>query len=326
MGSSNRGIIIMSKIIYVNGSIIVDTQYFVPKDIGVGYSEPPVGAIVVEPTDEVEGMKCLLIDDDHPQSLFNAYYAKDGTVSGALAASYVTSSYLNSIHLYGKRIGETIDVIKRASEWPATEKALLYKMAYVNILTALDAFICYVLLKRSMDDEVLFKDVMYKLAPKSKKDKWDKLISEGRDGEWEQDAIRFVQETSLLNTEKIDDAFKEVKFKRLEYDRERMDGIFKKRHLLVHRNGRQRDDEEFVVTYEILKDLVDACHTLVGAIFDSICITLDEEMKNQRPERPIEEVFPGGVVRIPFKLSDLARLLRSGEEQKPFEPIQMPVL
>lgn len=317
----------MSKIIYVNGSIIVDTQYFVPKDIGVGYSEPPVGAIVVEPTDEVEGVKCLLIDDDHPQSLFNEYYAKDGTVSASLAASYVTSSYLNSIHLYRKRIGETIDVIKRASEWPAAEKDLLYKMAYVSILTALDAFICYVMLKRSLDDEVLFKDVMYKLAPKSKKDKWDELIAGEKDGEWEQDAIRFVQETSLLNTEKVDDAFKKVKFKRLEYDRDRMDGIFRKRHLLVHRNGRQRNDEEFVVTYEILKDLVDACHTLVGAIFDSICITLSEEMKNRPPERPIEEVFPGGVVRAPFKMSVLARLLsRSGQEQKPFEGIEMPVL
>ena len=120
--------------------------------------------------------------------------------------------------------------------------------------------------------------------------------------------------------------FKKVKFKRLEYDRDRMNGVFRKRHLLVHGNGRQRDDEEFTVTYEILKNLVDACHTLVGAIFDSICITLSEEMKNRPPERPIEDVFPGGVVGIPFKLSDLARLLRSGEAQKPFEPIQMPVL
>lgn len=88
----------------------------------------------------------------------------------------------------------------------------------------------------------------------------------------------------------------------------------------------QRNDEEYVVTYEILKELVEACHTLVGAIFDTICITLSKDMKNRPPERPIEDVFPGGVVRAPFKLSDLARLLRSGEEQKPFEPIQLPVL
>ena len=71
---------------------------------------------------------------------------------------------------------------------------------------------------------------------------------------------------------------------------------------------------------------MNAAHTLVGAIFDSICITLDREMKNQPLKKDIEEVFPGGVVRVPFKLSDLVRLLRSGEEQKPLEGIEMPVL
>ena len=129
-----------------------------------------------------------------------------------------------------------------------------------------------------------------------------------------------------MNVEKIDKAFMRVKFDRLEYDRKQMDDLFAKRHLLVHRNGRQRNDEEFVVTYEILADLVNSCHTLVGAIFDSICITQDKEMKNRPPERDIKEVFPDGVVRTPFKLSDLARLLQNGEEQKPFEPMQMPVL
>lgn len=316
----------MGKIVYVNGSILVETQYFVPKDIGVGYSNPPEGAIVIEPEDEVDGMKCLLIDDDNPQSLFNEYYAKVDTVSRSLLASYVSSPYLDSIVLYKKRMGEIIDVIKKGAEWPAAQQLLLYKMAYVNILTALDAFICYVLLKRSLDDEMLFKEVMYKMAPKSKKEKWDKLIAEGKEGEWEQDAIRYVQRTSFLNIDTIDSTFKSVKLKRLSYDRKRMDDIFTKRHLLVHRNGRQRNDEEFVVKYEILADLVNACHTLVGAIFDSICITLDKEIKNRPPERDIREVFPNGVVRIPFRLSDLARLLRGKEEQKPFEPIQMPVL
>lgn len=194
----------MGKIVYVNGSILVETQYFVPKDIGVGYSNPPEGAIVIEPEDEVDGMKCLLIDDDNPQSLFNEYYAKVDTVSRSLLASYVSSPYLDSIVLYKKRMGEIIDVIKKGAEWPAAQQLLLYKMAYVNILTALDAFICYVLLKRSLDDEMLFKEVMYKMAPKSKKEKWDKFIAEGKVGKWEQDAIRFVQETSFLNVEKID--------------------------------------------------------------------------------------------------------------------------
>ena len=319
--------IAMGKIVYVNGNIIVQTQYFLPKDVGCGYSTPPEGTtIVVEPEDEVEGVKCLLIDDDHPQSLFNEYYAKDCVTTDSITTSYLGASYLDSINEYKKRIGETCDVVKKVSKWEESERTLVYKMAYVNILTALDAFICYVLLKRSLLDEALFKDVMFKLAPVSKKEQWQSLIENGCDGVWEQDAIRFVQETSFLNTDKIDKAFKHVKFVRLEYDRKEMERLIRVRHLLVHRSGRQRDDTVVSVTYDMLAKLVNAAHTLVGAIFDSICITLDREMRDMPPEPDLEEVFPGGVVRVPFKLSDLVRLHRRKEEQKPFEGIEMPVL
>ena len=202
----------------------------------------------------------------------------------------------------------------------------MFRMAYVNILSALDAFVCYVLLKRSLDDETLFKAVMFNLAPGSKKDLWQKQIDVGQDGKWEQNAIRFVQETSFLNVEKIDKAFEQVGFEKLDYDRQETEHYFKIRHLLVHRSGRQRDDSDLVVSYDLLKELVNTSHTLVGAIFDSICITLEKELENRPPERDIYDVFPGGVVRVPFKLSDLARLLRCGEETIPFEGIEMPVL
>ncbi len=318
---------VMGKIVYVNGYIIVKTQYFLPKEVGCGYATPPEGTtMVVEPEDVIGGLKCLLIDDNHPQSLFNEYYAKDGVTTDSIATSYLAASYLDSINEYKKRIGETCDVVKKVAEWEASERTLVYRMAYVNILTALDAFICYVLLKRSLQDESFFKAMMFKLAPNSKKEQWQSLINEGRDGDWEQDAIRFVQETSFLNTDKIDKSFKHVELSRLGYDRKELDSFFRIRHLLVHRSGRQRNDTDVTVTYDLLAKLVNAAHTLVGAIFDSICITLDREMKIQPPKKDIEEVFPGGVVRVPFKLSDLARLLRSGEEQKPFEGIEMPVL
>lgn len=96
--------------------------------------------------------------------------------------------------------------------------------------------------------------------------------------------------------------------------------------MIVHRNGRRRDDSETVVTYDLLKKMLNACYDLVGAIFDSVCITLSEELKNKPKIKDINEVFPGGIVRMPFKLSDLMRLLRSGACQKEFEPIQLPVL
>lgn len=317
----------MGKIVYVNGDIIVKTQYFLPKDVGCGYSTPPERtSMIIEPEDEVDGVKCLLIDDDHPQSLFNEYYAKAGVTTDSIATSYLAASYLDSINEYKKRIEETCDVVKKVTEWEEPERTLVYKMAYVNILTALDVFICYVLLKRCLQDEDFFKAVMLKLAPASRKEQWQTLIDNGRYGEWEQDAIRLVQETSFLNVVKIDNAFKRVKFDRLKYDRKEMERFFRIRHLLVHRSGLQRDDTDVAVTYDLLAKLVNAAHTLVGAIFDSICITLDRKLRDRPSERDLEEIFPGGVVRTPFKLSDLARLLRSGEEAAPFEGIEMPVL
>ena len=228
--------VIMGKIVYVNGDIIVKTHYFRPRDVGCGYSTPPEGTdFIVEPKDEVEGLKCLLIDDDHPQSLFNEYYAKDGVTIDSLATSYLAASYLDSINEYKKRISETCDVIKRVSEWAPPEQTLVYKMAFVNILTALDALICYVLLKRSLQDEALFKALMFKLAPSSKKEQWQTLIDNEQYGEWEQDAIRFIQETSFLNTDKIDKAFKYLRFKKLVYNSLDMDHFFRIRHLTIRR-------------------------------------------------------------------------------------------
>ncbi len=95
-----------------------------------------------------------------------------------------------------------------------------------------------------------------------------------------------------------------MKFDWLEYNRKEMERFFRIRHLLVHRSGRQRDDTDVAVTYDILADPVNAIHALVGSIFDSIFITLGGEMRNRQPERDLSEVFSKGVVRASFKLSD----------------------
>ena len=316
----------MGKIIYVNGYIIVTSKLFVPKEMGCGYRTPPEGAEIVEASTEFEGVRCMLIDDEHPQSLFNEYYAKEGITAESMASSYLSASIVNIINIYKESVGEACEVIKKVAEWDDRSRGFVYKMVYVNLLTALDAFICYVLLTRSTREEVLFDALMNSLAPRNKKDKWQKLKSEGKNGEWEQDAIKYILTTSFLDTEKIDKAFNKAGFVELDYDRQEIESFFTLRHVIVHRNGRRRDDSDTVVTYDLLKKMLNACYNLVGGIYDSVCITLSEELKNKPKEKDITEVFPGGVVRVPFKLSDLMRLLRSGEGQKMYEPIQLPVL
>ena len=167
---------------------------------------------------------------------------------------------------------------------------------------------------------------MFKLAPSNKKEKWQGLMDAGKEGEWEQDAIKYVLESSFINTEKLDDLVKKVGLKRLEYDRSVMREHFRVRHLIVHRNGIQRDDNEIFVTFECLKDLVNQSNALVAAVRDSLYFTLKQEDKAKPVPRDIKEVFPGGVVRTPFKLSELWRLLRGDAVQSEINPYEMPAL
>lgn len=316
----------MGKVIYVNGNIVITTKFFVPKEIGCGYQTALEGAEVVEPTDVIDSLKCLLIDDEHPQSLFNEYYARDDVFSDSIATSYFIATYLDCIKEYCIRVSNTCDVIRKVEDWADREKRLVYKMAYVNILTVLDAFLCHVLLKRCVEDEQLFKAFMFKLAPSNKKDKWKRLQEVGKEGEWEQDAITFVLESSFINTEKLDELIKKIGLRRLKYDRAIMREHFRVRHLIVHRSGRQRDDNEVLVTFDSLKELINHSNALVGAVRNSLFSTLKEENKN-KPEPPsIDEVFPDGVVKAPFKLSDLWRLLRGDTVQTDINPFDMPAL
>ena len=316
----------MGKTVYVNGTIVVKTKFFAPLEIGCGYPSPPDGADVIEPSDVVDGCQSLIIDDDHPQSLFNEYFASGDVTFNEVLSSYLSASCLECINVYKQRLTEICEVIKKVSDWDTPEKTLVYKMAYVNMLTALDAFICYILLTRSVQEEQLFESFANSIAPKRTRERWQCLREKGQVGEWEQDAIKQVMEKSFINSNTIDESFKMVRYDRLDYDRVEADKYFRIRHIIVHRNGRQKDDKELEVTYQLLANLVNECHTIVGAIFDSVCITLDRELKSNPPEKDINEVFPEGVVHTPFKLSDLKRLLTKGALATPFEPIELPVL
>lgn len=316
----------MGKVIYVNGSIIIKTRYFLPKEIGCGYRTPPCGAEIIEPNDIIDGIKCLVIDDDNPQSLFNEYYAKDGVSSGFIATSYLSASDIDNVKEYCKRISETCDIIQKVTDWDKGNKALIYKMSFVNILTALDAFICYTLLRRSTRDELLFTNLMNELCPQSKRNVWEQLKAKGYEGRWEQEAIRYVLETSFVNTSKIDRTIKKVHLESISYDKQKVEKYFRIRHLIVHRNGKQKDDNEISITYEMLSDLIISCHEIVGAIYDSICLTNKKEALLRPKPLPLDEVFPNGIVRMPFKLSDLSRLLNSNNPDNNITYIDMPCL
>ena len=62
--------------VYVNGGILIKTRYFACKGLTCLTEIIPNGTRVINPTTKCDGSPCLIIDDKHPQSLFNDYYAK----------------------------------------------------------------------------------------------------------------------------------------------------------------------------------------------------------------------------------------------------------
>ena len=212
----------MGKVIYVNGSIFVHTRFFIPKDIGCNFKEVPDGAIVVEATNEYNGIKCFLIDDEHPQSLFNEYYAKDDLVSDSFSTSYFTASLYDCVKEYISRIQDICLVVESTRIWDDKKRGIVFKMSYVSVLSALESFISFLCMRRCLRDENLFRKFMFSLAPTSKKKRWNALIDQDKLGVWEQDAIQFVLEKSFLNIRVIDDAFAQVGLGRIDYDRESM--------------------------------------------------------------------------------------------------------
>ena len=67
----------MGKRIYVNGGILITTPFFAYKNAGASYDLPPENSEIIEPNTITEtGEPYLEISNEHPQSIFNEYYAK----------------------------------------------------------------------------------------------------------------------------------------------------------------------------------------------------------------------------------------------------------
>ena len=80
----------------------------------------------------------------------------------------------------------------------------------------------------------------------------------------------YIQRTSFLNIGKVDNLSKLLKLPRLEYDRKAMAEFLNIRHVLIHRNGMRRDDQEIEITYELLSELIRLSHSLVCALRSSV--------------------------------------------------------
>ena len=278
----------MGKRIYVNGGILVNTRYFAfSAGAGCLFPEQPEGSILLEPKDEVEGSKCLIIDDDHPQSIFNTYYAKTFLTSLYSGAEYYRNNYRDC---FDETEGELREVVKILSSIKAVEQESrdsLMKFLYINVVTILDSFICSIILSTIVREEKLFLDYYQKMISNKDKINLEKYLLDENRGQWdkmpgkktkitvdvngpEKDIIDIILRTSFENMEKIKDAFGAIGLKKPQDNDGVMSKHFKIRGVLVHRNGKMKDGERMIVTEEMVRELLEDTESFIDRIKESI--------------------------------------------------------
>lgn len=260
----------MGKKIYVNGNIIVKTRYFKFKDnCGAYCPEPPEGAEIWEANKIENGSKFFEITDKNPQSIFNDYYAKEGFTAYDNWGNYLFQSIDEVRDNYNEQISEIKNLII-ADNIHEEHNPILYKLYYAKVGTSLDAFICDVILTIITSDEILFEDFSKsRLCHKIGEDDIKKLKAKGA-GFFEQKIIYNVLRESYLNTETIKEFFKKFYKLKIIIETSKLNEHFRIRHLLVHRNGRDKEDKKIMINESDIYTFIKEADTLVDEICNKI--------------------------------------------------------
>lgn len=95
----------MGKRIYVNGGILITTPFFAYKNAGASYDLPPENSEIIEPNTITEtGEPYLEISNEHPQSIFNEYYAKTFFTTQHTFAYFLQKTLSDHIMILSKEL------------------------------------------------------------------------------------------------------------------------------------------------------------------------------------------------------------------------------
>lgn len=261
----------MGKKIYVNGGILVNTRYYNYRTgYGALFDEQPEGTIFLDPTDEVEGSKCLIIDDDHPQSIFNSYYAKTFFTSLYNGAQYYSNNYSDCFNETAEELREIERILASITSIDQDTCDSLMKFLYINIVTIIDSFICSIILATIVCDENKFVDYYKKMFSNSDKVKIEEyLLTENR-GMWDKMVIEKILRTPFENMDNIKKSFGAIGLNKPQDPNGMMAKHFHNRNVLVHRNGKKMDGEKMKVTVEDVRQLLADTRFFIDSIQNSI--------------------------------------------------------
>ena len=267
----------MARKIYVDGGMLILTPLFTSSKIVAGCGSQPDGTELMTPKTQVDGFSCLIVDDEHPQSLFDAFYVRDFVSSGTVDTPYYSQTYKNIYEQFQQQISE-IETLLNANIGNASLTPLLNKLCYVNLLSILDSYICSCVVSCVTHDEAAFLKYYSKMIDAKRQAKLSMLLINREYGKWEKEIIKEdILGKSFLNQDRVLDTFKLFNWKCPNINSSAMKEAIKNRHILVHRNGRRIDGSVIVVMPEMVSHLIIA----IRAIALEINTTITSGYSNQ---------------------------------------------
>lgn len=223
--------------VYVNGGILIKTRYFACKGLTCPADYIPEEARIINPNTKFEGSPCLIIDDKHPQSLFNDYYAKTFVSSLYVGAEFLRMSNEECFTEFNASLHEIEDIANNIDDNFKHYKSIM-KLLYINVVTCLDSLVRSLILCTISRDKELFLKYYDTMISKSDKAVLSKhLINDDR-GKWEKEILVKIDGVSYCNVEIIKKSFEAMGLDKPIDNNGVIGRHFENRHILVHQNGK----------------------------------------------------------------------------------------
>ena len=253
----------MANIVYVEGGILVDTPYLKYKDGGALFGVKPEGAIVIPTNVEDENGKYLLIDEKHPQSIFDEYYAQTWFSSTVIGTPIFHMTLADAYGQFRKSISEYNHLLNEQLSDEGNTQTML-KLVHTGVLASLDTFVLDCILSIVLNDEDSFKSFAAKILRDQTVD-----IERSRDDriKWEHNTIDEILQKSYSNIDTIKKVFKLLYNVSLTDKGGLVKAHIRIRHLLAHRNGRKKDGSIIEISKSEINELVCNVSGFVDQIF-----------------------------------------------------------
>lgn len=143
---------------------------------------------------------------------------------------------------YHERINDIKEVINLDVELNK-HREILNRLYYINIVASLDTFVADVIVTKVIEnEEAFYKYYNSRFLSKTKKESLTQMLDNDKIGNWEQEIIECIIRESYANIETIKKIFKNLFHISITDKNNKMKSHFHKRHVLAHKNGREKTE------------------------------------------------------------------------------------